>query len=350
MRIIYADPGSPSWNVITVVARLAARLLEAELIEVPLSQVRVKQRRALGLLPQRRGREPLLVIAPEPVDLNAVLRLDSWSKGYGPVAGWVIDSWWEDRIPRAGRSGFYDLLYVTEREFVGAWRGATRAEVKWLPQGTNALDWGSGKSSRPTTLQRVGRQPTMWDDDDRTREAMAFAGLTFGGRPPFADDAESSMAGLMGRLAQARFSLAFSPRADPQPYTHPTRDYMTGRWTDSLAAGAVVAGVPPKTTSVSDLLWPEALLDLGTIDRDAGIASIAEANARWTPDIAFTNHLRSLERLDWRWRIQTIAADLGVVTASLTAELERLERRIGELATMSHGGSDDPRTEYWKSE
>lgn len=58
MRIIYANPQSPSWHVITVVARLAARVLEAELIEVPLPDVRVKRRRLLSHLPKRRGNAP----------------------------------------------------------------------------------------------------------------------------------------------------------------------------------------------------------------------------------------------------------------------------------------------------
>lgn len=332
MRIIYANPESPSWNVITVVARLAARLLEAELIEVSLPRVRVKSRRVFGKLPRRRGRVPLLVIAPEPVDLNALLRLDSWTTAYGPVAGWVIDSWWEDRIPRVARRGFYDLLYVTEKEFVPAWHDATAADVRWLPQGTNALDWGSARSERPITLQRVGRQPREWDDDDQSRSALRELGLAFGGRPPFAPDPEESMAGLLRQLSLARFSLAFSPRVDPQPYTHPTHDYMTGRWTDSLAAGAVVAGVAPRTASVTELLWPEALLELPSPGRAEGLGVLAEANARWTEEVAFTNHVRALERLDWRWRIGQVAADLSVATASLEREVERLNGRIAQLA------------------
>lgn len=331
MRIIYANPESPSWNVITVVARLAARLLEAELIEVSLPHARVKRRRVFGKLPRRRGREPLLVIAPEPVDLNAVLRADTWVRGYGPVAGWVVDAWWEDRIPQVARGGFYDLLYVTEREFVPTWHDRTGADVRWLPQGTNALDWGSPGADRPVTLQRVGRQPSDWDDDDTSREALEGAGLTFGGRPPFAPEPEDSMAGLLRQLAMARFSLAFSPRADPQAYTHPTHDYMTGRWTDSLAAGAVVAGVAPRTASVSELLWPGALLELPSVSRADGLAVLAEANARWTEEIASTNHLHALERLDWRWRIRQVAADLSVETTTLDRELERLDERIAHL-------------------
>lgn len=87
----------------------------------------------------------------------------------------------------------------------------------------------------------------------------------------------------------------------------------------------------PRTASVSELLWPEALLDLGSTSREAGIARLVDADARWTPEVAHTNHLRALQRLDWRWRIQQIARDLGVRTATLDSELERLRHRIDVL-------------------
>ena len=78
----------------------------------------------------------------------------------------------------------------------------------------------------------------------------------------------------MGMLSKTKFTLAFSNRVSPNPQTHPTREYITGRWTDSLAAGATVAGIPPRSESVQSLLWPEALLDIGTVNQTEGLKVI----------------------------------------------------------------------------
>lgn len=328
MKVIYPRPGVPSWHVITVMVRLLAGLTESELVIPHIDDVRGRFRRYAGLVPVRRGREPLLVVAPEPVDLNAALHPSAWTKGYEPIVGWVIDSWWDDRVPACAKRGLYDIIYVTEKESVEPWRAATGADVRWLAQGTNALDWGSPRVNRPVTLQRVGRQPGPWDDDADVEAALRARGLTFRGRPPFVEGAEAGMRALLATLSQARFSLAFSNLHSPQPYTHPTREYVTGRWTDSLAAGAVVAGIAPECASTRELFWPGALLDLGTVDRDAGLAVLAEANERWTPEVATHNHLMALRRLDWRWRISRIASDLGLETGPLTRELDRLRSAI----------------------
>lgn len=331
MKIIYPRPGIPSWHVITVMVRLLARLTEADLIVPHVDEVRGRARRYAGLLPTRKGNELLLVIAPEPVDLNAALHLKAWTTGYGPIVGWVIDSWWDDRIPACARRGLYDVIYVTERESIQPWRAATGADVRWLPQGTNALDWGSPQGDRAVTLQRVGRQPASWDDDDAVQMACTERGLTYCGRPSFVRGAEEGMESLLTTLAQARFSLAFSSRHDPQAYTHPTREYVTGRWTDSLAAGAVVAGIAPDCAATRELFWPGALLDLGTVDRERGLEVLLEADQRWTPALAAHNHLMALRSLDWRWRIQRLASDLGITSEPLALEIARLRRRIDEL-------------------
>jgi hypothetical protein len=66
---------------------------------------------------------------------------------------------------------------------------------------------------------------------------------------------------------RARFVVAFSNLAAPAKYTHPTKAYFTGRWTDALANGAVVAGIHPvEDAGVGDLLWDGALLSFDRID------------------------------------------------------------------------------------
>ena len=140
------------------------------------------------------------------------------------------------------------------------------------------------------------------------------------------DDPTGNQTALMQSLASAKFALAFSNAVSPAPYTHPTREYLTGRWTDSLASGAVVAGIAPRCAAADELLWPGATLELASTDLAAGVQELAEAVRRWTPEVARESHRRALERLDWRWRFRELADALNVGSERLDAELESLAR------------------------
>lgn len=318
-------------------ARLFARLFEAKYTEMTSLSARRGFRRYLAAAPTIRRGETVLVIAPEPVDLYAIADLSRvWARG-ATVAAWVVDSWWEDRIPRLARSGrHFDLLLVSEQENVAGWQRATGLPVHWFPQGTDALALGSGQAERPVVVQRVGRQPTTWEDDESNALAAAQYRLTYGSRPPFSTTPEDSIRSLLNSMSLSRYVLAFSNASSPGPYTHPTREYLTSRWTDALSAGAVVAGISPRCAS-RDRLWPEALLELDTTDRTEGLATIAEHNASWTPSVAHLNHLRALETLDWRWRVSELAEHLGIGTPTLAAEKSRLRQRILDVGAQCPG-------------
>jgi hypothetical protein len=132
----------------------------------------------------------------------------------------------------------------------------------------------------------------------------------------------------MGMLSKTKFALAFSNRANPTIQTHPRREYITGRWTDALASGATVAGIPPRSESLQSLLWPEALLDMGTVDQAEGLKVIAAAAREWIPERAHLNYRRSLETFDWRWRFKMLAEALDIHSSKLDAELARLQNVI----------------------
>jgi len=310
-------------------AQLAAELLEAELIvydgNEPVSPVRM----LASLAPRRRGSEACLVIAPEPRHLWAIVRVEHWLHGFGYVVAWIIDAFWDDRIPFPARNrGHFDHLFVTEQEVVDSWRATTGTPTSWLPFGSNVLDMGSNATHRPVDLQRFGRMPDTWDDDEASGAACAITGLRFEGRPPFLSDARANQREVMAQFARAKFTLSFTNRVSPADYTHPTREYLTGRWTDALASGATVAGVPPDCGSARELLWPEATLDFGTVDRAKGISRVLKAVAEWRPEVARLNHLRALERLDWRWRFREVATTMGVSAQRLDADFGRLRDAI----------------------
>ena len=326
--IYYPDPGSEGYHPVRYMVELASELLDAEVVRLPKSEP-ARIMRLKGFVPRLRGDQDVLLVCPAPNDLLHLLRIPGWRRQLRTVVAWVFDSFWTDRLPAFSRAiGQFDHIFVTERDDLDVWRQLVRASVTWLPWGTDALRLGSSNENRPVDLQRVGRQPPGWTDDAVTERACRAAGLTFSGRPPSHALADDNQRTLMEHFAQAKLSLSFSNRVSPGIQTHPKREYITARWTDALASGAVVAGVPPRFDGQQELLWPEALLDLGTTNVELGLSRIQDGLARWTPEIARINHVRALERLDWRWRFRQIADLFGLPALRLRAELGEVEAQV----------------------
>jgi hypothetical protein len=252
-----------------------------------------------------------------------------WRRSFSRVVAWVFDSFWTNWIPPwATATRIFDHVFVTEREDLHTWRRKIHAPVDWLPWGSDVLNLGSSNPARDIDLLRFGRQPKEWDDDLANERVCQSSGINFHGRPQSLSDATDNERGLMGMLSQAKFALAFSNRVSPNPQTHPTREYITGRWTDALAAGATVVGVPPRSDSVQSILWPGALADVGTVNQTEGLKVIDSMVRAWNPDCARHNYIRSLETLDWRLRFKTLAEALDVHSLRLDTELARLTKAI----------------------
>jgi hypothetical protein len=329
IHVVYPDPGGEGYLCIFHMARLAAKLLNGELVVVQPGNPALADKLSGIFLPRKRSRVSCLLICPSPVDLSRILLVQNWRKTYGRIVAWVFDSFWTEWIPpwvRASR--IFDHVFVTEREDLNHWRQTLRAPVDWLPWGADVLNLGSANPVRQLDLVRFGRQPKEWNDDQINAQACQSLGLTFHGRPPSFSDATENERGLMGMLSNTKFALAFSNRANPTIQTHPEREYITGRWTDALASGATVAGIPPRSESVQSLLWPEGLLDIGTVDQTKGLKVIASAALEWTPERAQLNYRRSLETFDWRWRFKMLAEALDTQSSNLDAELARLKSII----------------------
>jgi hypothetical protein len=328
IEVIYVDHGSPGWYPVFYMASLAAELFEAELIVLrprPLSTAD----KVFGLLPRRRHGGTGILICPTPADLASVLWIEKWRNRYGRLVAWVFDSFWPEWVHMFVRLGhIFDHVFVTEQEDLDTWRRMLHLPVDWLPWGSDTLRIGSPNPVRPIDLLRFGRQPTDWDDDESSAHICAANQLRFEGRPPMFGDAIQGQLALMRILNQTKFTLSFSNLVSPSAQTHPQREYITGRWTDALSAGATVAGVPPRSKTVQDLLWEDALLDVRTVDRNEGLAIVARAVREWTPHRAARNYLRSLEVLDWRWRFERLACVLNVRSQTLNRELTFLQQTI----------------------
>lgn len=333
LRILYPHAGGRGWDSVTTMVQLAARLLDGQVTQ--LEGFPSRARKSLGLLPRRRGGGDCLIIAPEPFSLSFLLDLDHVVRGHRRVVAWVIDSFWDDRVPHMARHrGHLDRLFVNDAEVAESWERQTGVETTPLPFGADVLRRGRPGGARPQDLQIVGRQPATWADTEATQRAATAAGIRLAPPVPYVDgDSEANQEGLRRAMTESKFTLAFSNGAAPARYTHPTLEYITGRWTEALTVGSTVAGIAPRCRAADHLLWPGATLELGTIDRDAALPLIREAAEAWRPADAVHNYRMALQRLDWRWRLRELADALGRPTPLLDAELVELRALIDSEVT-----------------
>jgi hypothetical protein len=326
------------WSPIHHLVALASRLLEAEVLIADRDDPSFFEKLS-SIFKRRgdrtRGQESCLLICRGPADLIRVLSIDDWRGRFKFLAAWVIDSFWLDHISRFTRLAKpFDHFFITSLEDVAQWRKITGRPATWLPWGTDALGLGSGASTREWDITRVGRQPSEWEDDVSSALAARAFGMSYRGRVPGADLTALQNQELMMRVyGNSKYVLAFSNTANPERYTHPTKQYLTGRWVDALACGAVVAGISPRSADADELLWEGATLELGSVRRQEGLEAIAGALKLWTPMSATRNNALSLKNLDWRWRLKTIADIFRANPITLRGELDHLAAMIDNRRT-----------------
>jgi hypothetical protein len=318
---------------------LAAELLEAEVVTLHDHDPGFVTRMFSVLRRRTRanGGEPCLLVGGGPGDLMKILNVPGWRKRFGVVGAWIIDSFWVNHIPKFPKlPNLFDYIFVTLMEDVEAWKRATGAATVWLPWGTDALRLGSCSPQRNWDITRVGRQPPEWEEDAIASKAANLAGIKYRTRP--ASDGMNTLQNqrlMMDVYADTKYVLAFSNAANPEPYTHPTRDYVTGRWVDGLAGGSVLAGVHPEGDSARALLWEGATLNFGTVRREEGLRVLSAALRQWTPQLAVRNHTMALKTLDWRWRFQVLADSFGLSCARLAGEIKLLRERLAVLGDQT---------------
>jgi hypothetical protein len=336
LLIVNATHHDRGWSPIQHMVEIAGELFECEVVATETRKVS-KTAKISSVFRQRirngAGDETCLLVCAGPSDLWAILNIENWRNRFRYLAAWVIDSFWLDHIPRSIRlRNPFDHFFVTSLEDVDLWRKITGVATTWLPWGTDALRLGQGGAHRNWDLMRVGRQPSEWEDDLDAAVAAESLGIRYRGRPDSNGLNTLQNQKLMMRAYGAtKFTLAFSNAVNRDPNNHPTREYLTGRWVDSLACGSTVAGIAPRGPNTDGLLWAGATLELGSVRRSEGLQAVAAALRQWTPDIAATNYQMALKRLDWRWRFKVLAEVCGIRPAPLTLELQLLEERIAGL-------------------
>ncbi len=246
-------------------------------------------------------------------------------------AVWIIDSFWTEMCPPPRLLRHFDLVAYTQKGDAAFYEKQTRDRSVFLGWGSDVLRFGSDEGTRDVDVMRVGRQPEAWEDDEQTKRVCARQGLQFHGRPPYGTGPGNQYESLMSFYARSKYVVAHSNLAAPMTYTHPTKEYITGRWTDALASGATVAGVPPRSDmSLNELLWPGALLEFDTVDLTQNIQDLKAATANWSAENARHNHLKALQNLDWRWRLKKLAERMEFCSPVLDDEIHHLNNRIAK--------------------
>ena len=340
MLIVSCVPPDRGWTPIQYMLQMAAQMLQAELIEVDY-QMPSRFSQAMSVFKRRdrhAGGELCLMVCAGPGDLLKILHLAEWRKRFKFIAVWIIDSFWTTHISAIVRfSNVFDQFFVTTIEDVRLWKEITGVPASWLPWGADVLGAGPMKAEREWDVTRIGRQPPEWADDSETSAAAQRCGIRFHGRPPTRElTSIENQRLLMGIYGNTKYILAFSNTVNPELYTHPNRQYLTGRWADSLGCGATVAGIRPRSETTDELLWPGATLEFPSALRREGLPVIADAIGSWKPQIATHNYQMALQKLDWRWRFNTLANTFRVNPAVLANELELLKGRIAGGLLKSH--------------
>lgn len=354
----YYDNRSLTWAPIAHMAALAARAFGVELQSTEALRASRMHRLGAAVLPPRRGGTGgAIFIARGPGEIAHLTALPEFRARREFRALWLIDSFWIERLPASAIMRHFDVIAHSHAFEHADYRRRFGDRAFLLPWGADALDLGAAAmraaaeragdesssragdarravpGGRDIDVLRVGRQPPAWDDDGASAAACAAAGLVFHGRPPFGADPGSQQQDLVRNwYGRTKFIVAHSNLMSPASYTHPTREYLSARWTDGLAAGAVIAGCQPKT-ELGLIDWPGAVVDFPRPELAANVAALAEAARDWTPAQARRNHLEALKRLDWRWRFAALAERLGISPPPLGAELDRLRGAIAAAAT-----------------
>lgn len=322
----------PGWMPVLHMIRLGRALLGAQVTDVrnlkaPLGRkFRLQMRKA-----PTDGQDIALCIARTPREIDWILAAPDFLVPHRCRVLWIIDSFRTQHLPPAKRMTHFDVIAYTQGYDGDHYRQLYGDRALHLGWGSDVLDLGGFNADRPFDVLRCGREPTAWDDDTATAQACAARSLRFHGRPPNAEDLTQQQPMLLrDYYGQTKFLVAHSNLAAPDTYTHKSKEYITARWTDAIAAGAVVAGVQPHS-DLALLDWPEAVLDFDRIDLFENLDQLALACARWTPDIARSNHIGALKNLDWRWRFKTLAERIDLSSQDLDAEINRLRARISDL-------------------
>ncbi len=338
LHIIDATPELEGWLAVKHMIKLMGKCLESDVTVMQADPVSRFQKLKL-LCRSSRKRHPdgddVLIVAPT-IDKAFACLLELDTEKLGRIAFWCFDAFWTERVSRIKFSKLVDKLYITSKNDVEFYQIKTGIPTQSLMWGSDVLGLGTNTSERDFDLLRVGRQPDFWNEDAISAKRLAERKLIFHGRPKCSNDLVGYQNLCRQYYGATKYVLAHSNFADTSKYTHPTKEYITGRWTDALACGAVIIGQQPLSDpAFSELMWEGATVNICNSELD-NLDSYLNELKLWTPKIAKINHVNALKTLDWRWRIFEIAKYFDLDKKSMMDEINDLRQTIKNRDVASY--------------
>ena len=132
---------SGGWQPVVALAELVARIWETTPTFLHPPRNYTIGRKLLSTVPRLRGqRPPLLIIAAHPGDLLSLAEPRTLLGRFSQVGAWIIDSFWDERIPLFARMGFFiDHVWITDAELVDHYADVMKVPCGWAPWGSDAL-------------------------------------------------------------------------------------------------------------------------------------------------------------------------------------------------------------------
>ncbi len=277
-----------------------------------------------ALPPRSAGNLVRLYMANRPSELSAAIADPDFDKPAKFRIAWIFESFWTDEIPKLCLSAF-DLIILTQSSDVPMYREAGARDILVLPWGADVLRLGAGNSHRPVDGIALGDQPKNLLPEAEFKKEAVDLGIRYANAP----SAELTVPQYFGVLSGTKYVTLFSNLVSQRGGGHPTKEYFTGLWANALASGASIIGIAPHSDrSFSDMLWEGAVIDVGSPDRDKFQSELRRAIANWSKDQPRRNYLRSLERLDWRWRIKTLCEHLATDADALKSQIDEIQEFI----------------------
>ena len=148
LDIIVAVPSGAGWVPVHAMAELLARYTGGTVHTVDVGASLSKETKLLARLPRLKGgSRRCVVIASDPGQLYAIAQRSFAFRRYGAIYGWVIDSFWDDRIPAIAKSSAYDRIFVADADDRGrredprcASLGCGRVELLLGAPGSSAVE------------------------------------------------------------------------------------------------------------------------------------------------------------------------------------------------------------------
>ncbi|MEP4194992.1 MAG: hypothetical protein ABJL99_05070 [Aliishimia sp.] len=239
---------------------------------------------------------------------------------------WIIDSHMEIRELTAKVLSPFDLIAVTQFEEAARYEKLAPGRVIVVPWGSDVVAMHREPAPmRTTDVLRVGRQPQLFDDDAENAKLFTDAGLSFQGRPAFVS-ADAYLSQMSRNLRSAKFTMASSNLCDDSAHTDAVKEYVTPRWVDAISAGTIVVGKHPRVAETSPWIEQGLIVDCDISSKEAYVADISAALAKWTPQCAAYNIAYAFEHFDLRLRINAVLQRVGYSGAGLTQALTDLEQ------------------------